>query len=99
MKIYNNIHSFINDYYAKHPKGHYLHITQKQKGKTMTDITTVIAELETLKEAYAERYHEMIDEYTQMNDPEDLEQNRWSRANMQGRITGINVALNMLKDL
>lgn len=21
MKIYNNIHSFINDYYAKHPNG------------------------------------------------------------------------------
>ena len=80
-------------------KKQYGHFSITAGNKTMTDITTVIAELETLKEAYAERYHEMIDEYTQMNDPEDLEQNRWSRANMQGRITGINVALNMLKDL
>ena len=64
----------------------------------MTDIITVIEELETLKEFYAERYHEKVDEYILMTDPEELEQNRWYRANLQGRITGINVALNMLKD-
>ena len=65
----------------------------------MTAIKTVIEELETLKESYAKRYHEKIEEYMLMNDPVQLENNRWTRANMQGRITGINIALNKLKDL
>ena len=65
----------------------------------MTYITTVIKKFETSKEAYEERYHEKIAEYMLMNDPVQLENNRWTRANMQGRITGINLALNRLKNL
>ena len=65
----------------------------------MTDIITVIKELETLKEAYAERYHEMVDEYMLMNDPLQLENNRRSRAYTQRRLTGINLALIRLKNL
>ena len=65
----------------------------------MTYITTVIKKLETSKEAYEERYHEKIEEYMLMNDPVQLEKNRWARANIQGRIKGINAALNRLKNL
>ena len=65
----------------------------------MTYITTVIKKLETSKEAYEERYHEKIEEYMLMNDPVQREKNRWARANIQGRIKGINVALNRLKNL
>ena len=39
MKIYNNIHSFINDYYAKHPNGHYFdRETLKFFGERLSDM-------------------------------------------------------------
>ena len=39
MKIYNNIHSFINDYYAKHPNGHYFdRDTLKVFGERLSDM-------------------------------------------------------------
>ena len=39
MKIYNNIHSFINDYYAKHPNGHYFDsATLKFFGERLSDM-------------------------------------------------------------
>ena len=39
MKIYNNIHSFINDYYAKHPNGHYFDKdTLKFFGERLSDM-------------------------------------------------------------
>ena len=39
MKIYNNIHSFINDYYAKQPNGHYFdQDTLKFFGERLSDM-------------------------------------------------------------
>ena len=39
MKIYNNIHSFIHDYYAKHPNGHYFDKdTLKFFGERLSDM-------------------------------------------------------------
>ena len=39
MKIYNNIHSFIRDYYAKNPTGHYFdQDTLKFFGERLSDM-------------------------------------------------------------
>ena len=39
MKIYNNIHRFINDYYAKNPDGHYFdQDTLKFFGERLSDM-------------------------------------------------------------
>ena len=39
MKIYKNIHSFVKDYYAKQPNGHYFdHDTLKFFGERLSDM-------------------------------------------------------------
>ena len=68
------------------------------KNKTITDITT---ELETLKEVFAEHYHEELEKAMLLKGTEQTEkikQNEWDRAYLIGKITGINVVLSMLKD-
>jgi hypothetical protein len=68
------------------------------ENKTLTDIIT---ELETLKELFAEHYHEELEEAMLLKGTEQTEkikQNEWDRAYMIGKITGLNVALSMLKN-
>jgi len=64
----------------------------------MTDITTIIETLETLKENFVERYHEKIDESILLKSTKQIRINEWDRAFMLGKIEAIADALDMLKD-
>ena len=56
MKIYNNIYSFINDYYAKHPNGHYFdQDTLKFFGERLSDMR--VYKKTEIKEDYRGKKH------------------------------------------
>ena len=57
MKIYNNIYSFVKDYYAKHPNGHYFdRETLKFFGERLSDMR--IYKTIEVKEDYLGKKHE-----------------------------------------